>query len=85
MVDSNVLSRSLRVQGPLLDDGESAHANLRDLEKEIIKVLVNSAADKGTGSRIRNRNIEFNNLNPNNCYYAHANLRYTEKRLSKYQ
>jgi hypothetical protein len=33
MVDSNVLSRSLRVQGSLLDDGEGAHANLRYLEK----------------------------------------------------
>jgi hypothetical protein len=63
MVDRNVLSRSLRVQSPLLDDGEGTHANLRYLEKiEIIKVPVNSVADpgsKGNGSRIRNLNKEF--------------------------
>jgi hypothetical protein len=37
MVDSNVLSRSLRVQGSLLDDGEGTHANLRYLEKRLSK------------------------------------------------
>jgi hypothetical protein len=63
MVDNNVLSRSLRVQGPLLDDGEGTHANLRYLEekREIIKVPLYSAADpgsKGTGTLIRNKEFK---------------------------